>query len=225
MEGTAKYQRHSQMQTKRILDAAQRLFIENGIESVTLTQIAESCGITRATLYKYFNSKERILWEIHHLRMAQYGERLRALLSDRQQTTYQRFALFFDFLYQEFSNNTDSFLFMRVFDSVYQRETAGGAHGIYEKVFRPQDFGTGATVQLLAANFHDGSVRASLDPVPTCAAMMYSALAILSTFAKDRRYISAKYGADPNFLVRTALDSLLRGLAAGPTAPEEKESP
>ena len=143
MNNVPKYKRHSQMQTKRILSAAQRLFIENGIESVTLTQIAEASGVTRATLYKYFRSKERILWEIHHLRMLEYGEQLRVQLSAPWQTTYDRFSLFFNFLYQEFSERTDTFLFLRVFDSIYQRETAKEAHGIYETVFHPQDFGTG----------------------------------------------------------------------------------
>ena len=224
MNNVPKYKRHSQMQTKRILSAAQRLFIENGIESVTLTQIAEASGVTRATLYKYFRSKERILWEIHHLRMLEYGEQLRVQLSAPWQTTYDRFSLFFNFLYQEFSERTDTFLFLRVFDSIYQRETAKEAHGIYETVFHPQDFGTGTTVRLLANHFHDGSVRPDLEPISTCATMMYSALAILSFFAKDSRFLSAKYGADANLMVRTALDSLLHGIAAQPpAAAEEKE--
>ena len=159
-----------------------------------------------------------------HLRMLEYGEQLRVQLSAPWQTTYDRFSLFFNFLYQEFSERTDTFLFLRVFDSIYQRETAKEAHGIYETVFHPQDFGTGATVRLLANHFHDGSVRPDLEPISTCATMMYSALAILSFFAKDSCFLSAKYGADANLMVRTALDSLLHGIAAQPpAAAEEKE--
>ena len=103
---------------------------------------------------------------------------------------------------------------MRVFDSAYQPGTAPGAHGIYEKVFDPGDFGSGDTVQLLAANFHDGSVRADLEPVPACASLMYSALAVLAFFAKDGPYVSMKYGVDAHVLARAALDALLRGLQA-----------
>ena len=99
MEQATQYRRHRQVQVQRILDTAQRLFITKGLEDVTLTQIAQACGITRATLYRYFNSKERILWEIHHLRMRQYGENLRALLGGRRLTTLERLTAFCNFLY------------------------------------------------------------------------------------------------------------------------------
>ena len=105
MEQATQYRRHRQVQVQRILDTAQRLFITRGLEDVTLTQIAQACGITRATLYRYFNSKERILWEIHHLRMRQYGENLRALLGGRRLTTLERLTAFCNFLYAEFERD------------------------------------------------------------------------------------------------------------------------
>ena len=98
MEQATQYRRHRQVQVQRILDTAQRLFITKGLEDVTLTQIAQACGITRATLYRYFNSKERILWEIHHLRMRQYGENLRALLGGRRRATLERRTAICNFL-------------------------------------------------------------------------------------------------------------------------------
>ena len=109
MEQATQYRRHRQVQVQRILDTAQRLFITRGLEDVTLTQIAQACGITRATLYRYFNSKERILWEIHHLRMRQYGENLRALLGGRRLTTLERLTAFCNFLYAEFERDPGVF--------------------------------------------------------------------------------------------------------------------
>ena len=113
MEQATQYRRHRQVQGQRILDTAQRLFITRGLGDVTLTQIAPACGITRATLYRYFNSKERILWEIHHLRMRQYGENLRALLGGRRLTTLERLTAFCNFLYAEFERDPGVFLFLR----------------------------------------------------------------------------------------------------------------
>ena len=40
------------------------------------------------------------------------------------------------------------------------------------------------------------SVRADLEPVPACASLMYSALAVLAFFAKDGPYVSMTYGVD-----------------------------
>src|SRR5215207_197927 len=44
-----------------ILDTAMVLVAEQGLRSVTMSQIAEKTGIGRATLYKYFSDVEAIL--------------------------------------------------------------------------------------------------------------------------------------------------------------------
>lgn len=43
-----------------ISDAAMTLFLENGFETTTIDQIADSVGISRRSLFRYFTSKEDI---------------------------------------------------------------------------------------------------------------------------------------------------------------------
>ena len=45
----------------RLLDAASRLFYEEGIHSVGVDRIIEEAGVTRATLYKQFAGKENLV--------------------------------------------------------------------------------------------------------------------------------------------------------------------
>ena len=47
-----------------ILNAAQRLFLDRGLETVNMVDIAEAAGITKVTLYRYFPSKDPIAFEI-----------------------------------------------------------------------------------------------------------------------------------------------------------------
>jgi AcrR family transcriptional regulator len=77
-----------------ILDATAALVAEQGLRSVTMSQIAEAAGIGRATLYKYFASVEAILVAWHERQVARHfphlievrdrageaGERLKAVL-------------------------------------------------------------------------------------------------------------------------------------------------
>ncbi|MFW0788612.1 TetR/AcrR family transcriptional regulator [Gordonia sp. CPCC 205333] len=42
----------------RILDVAEELFIADGVNAVTMRQVAEAVGCSRATLYRYFPSRE-----------------------------------------------------------------------------------------------------------------------------------------------------------------------
>jgi len=47
-----------------ILDAAEALFCERGLEAVKMTEIAERAGITKITLYRYFSNRDEIALEI-----------------------------------------------------------------------------------------------------------------------------------------------------------------
>jgi AcrR family transcriptional regulator len=58
-------QEHRREVREAILDTAASLVPEQGLRSVTMSRIAESTGIGRATLYKYFPSAEAILLAWH----------------------------------------------------------------------------------------------------------------------------------------------------------------
>jgi AcrR family transcriptional regulator len=46
---------------ERLLDAAERLFAEHGMEAVTIRQLAEAIGVSPMTPYRYFKDKDAIL--------------------------------------------------------------------------------------------------------------------------------------------------------------------
>lgn len=46
--------------TKRVLDAALKVFSQNGFSAATMDAIAHEAGITKPTLYQYFGSKEHL---------------------------------------------------------------------------------------------------------------------------------------------------------------------
>lgn len=60
-----------------------QLFAEQGYDGVTYQKIADSCGIARTTLYKYFHSKRQIfntaIWEVANV----LGSRLAEILNPR----------------------------------------------------------------------------------------------------------------------------------------------
>ncbi len=44
----------------RILDAAEKVFIERGVSSAGMAQIAEAAGCSRGTLYRYFKNRHEL---------------------------------------------------------------------------------------------------------------------------------------------------------------------
>lgn len=58
-------QARSREKVQKVLDAAAKLLIEQGIDSVTTPRIAEVSGVTVGSIYQYFPNKESILHELY----------------------------------------------------------------------------------------------------------------------------------------------------------------
>jgi AcrR family transcriptional regulator len=56
----------TQVEAQRIsiLDAAEKLFLEKGLENTSMKDIADEAGVTRMTLYRYFPDRDPIAFEI-----------------------------------------------------------------------------------------------------------------------------------------------------------------
>ena len=48
----------------RIMDAALRIFAEKGFQNATITEISKQAGVSEATIYEYFGTKEDLLFAI-----------------------------------------------------------------------------------------------------------------------------------------------------------------
>ena len=61
---TANAEAHAQAQRSRILDAAQKCFIEHGFHAAGMALIAETAAISSGLIYRYFDSKNAIVLAI-----------------------------------------------------------------------------------------------------------------------------------------------------------------
>ncbi len=68
----------------RILEAARAEFIQFGFSQTTVDEIASSLGISKATLYKYFSSKEQLLREIVFGLLGAIEAEVEAVIQDEQ---------------------------------------------------------------------------------------------------------------------------------------------
>jgi len=54
----------SEQRKEAILKGAERVFAEKGFREATISEVAKRCGVSEATIYDYFGSKEEILFTI-----------------------------------------------------------------------------------------------------------------------------------------------------------------
>lgn len=103
-------------QRARILDVAQTLFLQQGLEHTSMVDIAAAAGITKVTLYRYFPNRDEIAVEIRS-RMLQ---RIAAL---REPATLPMSLEGAKMLAQSAIRNFDAlrdvYRFMAMFDTLY----------------------------------------------------------------------------------------------------------
>lgn len=81
---------------QRVLDAASRLFYEQGIHAVGVDTIAEAAGVTKKTLYDRFGSKEALVVAYLQHRDARWRDDLTAHLAGIPQPGPERVLAVFD---------------------------------------------------------------------------------------------------------------------------------
>lgn len=83
---------------ERILDAARKLFLERGFLRTTADDIARELGISKATLYKTFRSKDEILRVVVRETMAEIQAGVEGLVDDASLGFVEKIAALLAFL-------------------------------------------------------------------------------------------------------------------------------
>ncbi len=68
---------------ERILEAALEVFSHKGFHPATMDEIAEKAGVGKGTLYRYFETKEKLFAELVQLRLEELGKRAGSVIDDR----------------------------------------------------------------------------------------------------------------------------------------------
>lgn len=58
------FQRRTEVKKRSILNAALSLFLENGVQKVTIAEIAKKANVSQVTIYNYFGGKNALLKEV-----------------------------------------------------------------------------------------------------------------------------------------------------------------
>ncbi len=139
----------------RISEAAARLFLSRGFVRVTADDIAAEVGISKATLYREFRSKEEILRAVVRGSMAEISGGVDSLLSDERLGFVERLTLLLAFIGGRISQ----------FGPLFIRDIQKGAPAIWKEI---EDFRRGKLAAnfrtILAAGHKQGLFRGDVDP-------------------------------------------------------------
>ena len=211
------YQSHRENQRTRILEAAERLFIRDGIDQVNLSDIARAARLTRNTLYEYFPSKQEVAWAILQKIFDQGRAGVEKLPGGNG---FQRLEHFMLRMAGRLEALSEHMRFVVEFNSLYAREAS--ADRMRQATGRAGPGSDDLVSQLIYQGLADGSIRPDLDPDLASAAVWNLLSAMNSRFALLGSLISEEYGQPVMAIYQEICRAFLRGIQT--TTPSTQEN-
>jgi len=80
--------------------ACKELILSNGINNLTVSQVAKSAGVGKGTIYEYFTNKDEIVFELVNILMQKHSQKLQETLKTKS-STKEKIREFSRFFYSE----------------------------------------------------------------------------------------------------------------------------
>ncbi|MEV6348033.1 helix-turn-helix domain-containing protein [Actinoplanes sp. NPDC051851] len=100
-----------------LIAAARDLFLERGVDQVTIDDIADRCSVTRRTVYRYFATREQVALAVEVDILQRWAETVRHRSESWSGTGAARLATAFTDLEQLVDEAADEVRFTRIFDA------------------------------------------------------------------------------------------------------------
>jgi AcrR family transcriptional regulator len=205
------YHIHRERQRRRILEAAEKLFDEHGIDRVTMTEIISATELRTSTIYQYFSSKDDIVWAILEVLLADFSARAKAAI-DREQTALAKITALLELMADDLTRKQAKVRFLAQFDAMYARDWPAERLLTLEAQINPEGFEHFS--RLIREGIADGSLRAELDPGLTLHAVMNAVVGAQRRLASLGGRVELEYGQPIDRMFRETIRLLLLGLRA-----------
>jgi AcrR family transcriptional regulator len=215
------YHAHRERQRRRILDAAEKLFDDRGVDRVSMADITSASGVRASTIYQYFSNKDEIVWAIVSELFAAVTQEV-AERMDEAASGLARITALLEFMADELDKNPAKVRFMAQFDAMYARDWPAERLLTLEAQINPQGFRYFS--ELIRSGIADGSLRSDLDPDLTMHAVINAVIGAQRRLASLGKKVEIEYGQPIDRLFRETIRLIVLGLRATETSSGDKAS-
>jgi AcrR family transcriptional regulator len=151
---------HRIKRKEEIFKAAQKLFLERGLDTVKLNDIVNLCGISKVTFYKYFRSLDEIVFEVQMNILKRSYERYEEI-PRLGSNGREKFGEFLRWMIPATDEDFATMRFLALFDAHYREQyPTPELETAYIETLK-----TGRSIysDLLQEGMQDGSIRNDID--------------------------------------------------------------
>ncbi|WP_078381839.1 TetR/AcrR family transcriptional regulator [Sutcliffiella halmapala] len=111
------FQRRREKKKEDILEAATNLFMADGIQNVSISEIAKEANVSQVTIYNYFESKQNLILEVFNYYIDKsvrdfeeiihdtipFPDKIKQIIFRKKETAQQINEEFYEYIMQDFS--------------------------------------------------------------------------------------------------------------------------
>lgn len=115
-------ERQTQAEARKlhVLEMAERLFLEKGLANTTMNDIMEKANVSKATLYRYFDSINTIAFEVQYRMIRELSENADFMNDPTMAYEEQVYRLILK-LIDEYHEHEEAHRYMGMFDNMYAK--------------------------------------------------------------------------------------------------------
>lgn len=182
-----------------ILQTAKRLFLERDWNEITIGLIATEAGISRVTLYKYFNSMQDIIFELQVRCLREIASHMHRT-GQAGSTGAEKLSRMMKGLVDVFRDGKEQIRFVAMFDHHYRFAFPSEEFRLNYKAALQDVFIDFRDV--IREGMRDGTLRGEFDPDLLSEMFTHSLLSLLQRMAVRGHLIQKQWGLEPEEVVR-----------------------
>ena len=190
-----------------LMNAAKRLFLQNGIASTEMKSIAAEAGLSRSTLYRYMIDKNRLAFLVAAEVLQNITEQNITFSADDHLSGYDKLYQFTQHFITMLCSNVELISFLSEFDSIFRGEypSITEADEYIDTIKRMLH----RTAQFLFEGMADGSIRSLDNPLFYTSIMINTLFGLAERMLPRGEHYKQEHQANPEKVLMTTADILL----------------
>lgn len=202
--------REKERRRLEILDAAEDLFADKGLQITTMDDVAERSELSKGTLYLYFKNKEELYLGINARAKRQLRQMMESAYQQKESGRDKVFSL--GQAYLAFCHQYPNYHQIMLFCSSQEGEQLG-SNPYAEEAHYHGEKALGLLVQALSVGQQDGSIRPGIEPLKTAILLWAQLNGLMQIIDAKGQNLEQNMGVSSQDLQAYALDLTQRLLA------------
>lgn len=194
---------------ENILRAAEKLFLEKGIENTTMDNIAKEAQYSKATIYVYYKNKEELISSITLLSMKLYLTHITEAVSKNSDIYRQYYDLCYSLadFYKDYPLYYECML-KEINVDIELAETPP----VYKEIYEVGEEINKVIEAMLERGIKDGYIRSNIPVIETVFLLWAGISGIINMAVEKEKYLSKYFSITKDAFLKDGFDMLLKSI-------------